>query len=221
MFVILATLQSLSQLSSVARTAQTIWTITATMNALVFVPDSISITVGDSVNFSLASTHDAVEVSEATWQVNGNTSNGGFQVPFGGGLVLPTQLGVGIHYYVCTPHAASGMKGRIFVTAPTSVRDEPRSIPEAFQLFQNYPNPFNPSTVIEYQLSSAGNVNVSIYNFLGQHVRVLYSGDLPSGAHSHRWDSKDDRGIPVTTGTYFYQVKVDGRVQTKKALLIK
>ncbi|MBI4429690.1 MAG: T9SS type A sorting domain-containing protein [Ignavibacteriales bacterium] len=219
MCVIPATFFSVSQPSSVSRTSQTTWTITATINALVFVPDSISITFGDSVNFSLASPHDAVEVSEATWQVNGNTSNGGFQVPFGGGLAA--QLGVGVHYYVCTPHAASGMKGRIFVTAPTSVRDEPRSIPGVFQLFQNYPNPFNPSTVIEYLLLSPGNVTVAIYNSLGKRVRVLYSGDLPSGTHSHRWDSKDDQGSLMATGIYFYQVNVGGLVQTRKALLLK
>jgi len=188
---------------------------------LVFVPDSITINLGDSVSFSLTSIHNAIEVSQATWLANGNTSNGGFQVPFGGGLVLPAQLGLGVHYYVCSPHAAMGMKGRIFVINANSVRDDQQIGPKDFQLFQNYPNPFNPSTTIEYQISLHGNVNISIYNSLGQLVRVLYSGDSAPGTHSILWDSKNDRGVSVTSGIYFYQIKIDELIRTKKALLIR
>ena len=81
-----------------------------------FVPASITINIGDSVNFIIANAHDAAEVSQSTWNANGNTLlPGGFKTPFGGGMVLPAQLGAGVHYYVCEPHAANGMKGTITV----------------------------------------------------------------------------------------------------------
>lgn len=80
---------------------------------LVYNPDSISITQGDAVQFQIGGSHDAREVSQATYNANGNTWNGGFQTAFGGGLVNLPNLGT--YYYVCTPHASFGMKGRIFV----------------------------------------------------------------------------------------------------------
>ncbi len=89
-----------------------------------FSPATITITLGDSVNFVISPAHDAREVSLTTWNANGNTAlTGGFQTPFGGGLVLPSQLGVGTHYYVCTPHASIGMKGQIIVQNTTGITE--------------------------------------------------------------------------------------------------
>ena len=86
-----------------------------------FSPDSVNITLGDSANFVLTNIHNALEVSQATWNANGTTAlSGGFSVPFGGGLVLPAQLTTGIHYYVCQAHAGMGMKGIIKVTNGTN-----------------------------------------------------------------------------------------------------
>ena len=83
-----------------------------------FSPSTVTITDGDSVKFLLTNAHDAREVNFTTYSTNGNTSlSGGFQTAFGGGTVLPAQLAVGAHYYVCTPHASIGMKGIIIVQA--------------------------------------------------------------------------------------------------------
>ncbi|WP_225154157.1 hypothetical protein, partial [Bradyrhizobium sp. NBAIM08] len=80
----------------------TTWTITNF--GFTFTPASITINPGDSVNFVIDSAHNAVEVSDTTWNANGNTAlPGGFLTPFGGGLILATQLGTGTHYYVCYP----------------------------------------------------------------------------------------------------------------------
>ena len=86
-----------------------------------FSPAAANITPGDSVNFLLANIHNAVEVSQSTWNADGTTAlAGGFSVAFGGGLVLPAQLTVGTHYYVCLAHAGMGMKGTITVTNGTN-----------------------------------------------------------------------------------------------------
>lgn len=87
---------------------------TVTFSGLSFSPALITITEGDTVVFVLSAIHNAVEVSQSTWNANGTTPlGGGFSVPFGGGEVVPS--GVGTHYYICTNHAASSMKGRIIV----------------------------------------------------------------------------------------------------------
>ena len=144
------------------------WTITS--SGLTFSPDSITIDAGDSVLFQIAVVHNAVEVSQATWNANGNTPLPGFQLPQGGGLVLPAQLGIGVHYYVCQPHASSGMKGRIFVVSPSAVTNA--SFPA--DRIKIYPNPAKDKlSVIGYQSSEKS--NIGIYDILGQKV---YSENL-------------------------------------------
>ena len=100
----------------------TVWPVSNMGNT--FSSATITINFGDTVNFLISGSHDAREVSLMTWNANGNTALfGGFQTNFGGGMVYPTQLGVGSHYYVCTPHASMGMKGIIIVqncSAPIS-----------------------------------------------------------------------------------------------------
>ena len=86
---------------------------TVTNSGFTFTPSLLTVNAGDTVRFQLDSIHNAVEVSQATWDANGNTSNGGFAVDFGGGDVVFNTPGT--YYYVCTVHASMGMKGRIVV----------------------------------------------------------------------------------------------------------
>jgi plastocyanin len=90
-----------------------------------FSPATLTIQSGDNVSFVLEAMHNAVEVSKSTWDANGTTPlAGGFSVAFGGGEVLPAQLPDGTHWYVCTTHAAVGMKGIIIVGTPTGIEDK-------------------------------------------------------------------------------------------------
>lgn len=105
-------------LCSILNMYATIWTVTNSGNT--FSPSTVTITQGDTVLFQLAGAHNAQEVSQTTWNANGNSPVIGFQTNFGGGTV--TGLTTGTHYYVCSPHASMGMKGRIIVNpAPTVV----------------------------------------------------------------------------------------------------
>ena len=79
-----------------------------------FSPADVTINVGDSVQWQLAGIHDVVEVTQNTWNANGNTPKvGGFSTGFGGGTV--TFNTPGTYFYVCSPHASIGMKGKITV----------------------------------------------------------------------------------------------------------
>ena len=99
-----------------------------TNSGFTFSPTITTIHLGDNVNFTLDANHNAVEVSAATWNANGSTTNGGFNLAFGGGLVSASQLGVGTHYYVCQPHASMGMKAKIVVVESTDVPETKTSM---------------------------------------------------------------------------------------------
>jgi plastocyanin len=89
-----------------------------------FSPASLTIEAGDNVTFVLESIHSVIEVSKATWDVNGTTPlPGGFTLPLGGGELTPAQLPVGSHWYVCGVHGPSGMKGVIIVSAVTAIAE--------------------------------------------------------------------------------------------------
>jgi len=90
-----------------------------------------------------------------------------------------------------------------------------------YDLSQNRPNPFNPQTTIEYTLEKRAHVAVSIYNILGEHVRTLIDDVMPAGIHMAVWNGKDTQGLDVATGVYFYHLKTEGFVQTKKMLLLR
>lgn len=97
--------------------------------------------------------------------------------------------------------------------------DAPR--PMVYSLSQNYPNPFNPATVIRYALPEASRVELRIYNILGQPVRKLLDGELPAGVYEVLWEGNDESGRPVSSGTYFYQIRAGDFIQAKKMQLIK
>jgi plastocyanin len=99
-----------------------IWTITN--SGLSFSPSTITINPEDTVVFSIAGIHQVREVNETDWNANGSTAlPGGFETPSGGGMILPSQLGLGTHFYVCVPHAESGIKGKIIVQTATGINE--------------------------------------------------------------------------------------------------
>ncbi len=95
------------------------------------------------------------------------------------------------------------------------------SAPESFEVQQNYPNPFNPETRIRFQLPASGTVALIVFDALGQEVRHLVAGHMKTGFHEIVWDARDDAGVPVGSGLYFYQVRFEGFRQVRKMLLIR
>ena len=92
-----------------------------------------------------------------------------------------------------------------------------------FALHQNYPNPFNPKTIISWQLAVGSDVDLSIYNVLGQKVTTVVAGKQKAGFHMIEWDARG-----VASGVYFYCLRVSEApaggekfVRTRKMLLIK
>ena len=100
---------------------------------------------------------------------------------------------------------------------PDAVEIEPdRDLPLSFMLDQNYPNPFNPSTTITYQVPNPAEVELSIYNLLGQKVATLVSKKQPAGQYQVEWDASG-----LASGIYYYMIKAGEFRQVKKMVLVR
>ena len=97
----------------------------------------------------------------------------------------------------------------------------PDGTPVTFALAQNYPNPFNPSTTIKFTTDKVAEANLTIYNILGQKVRVLYNEVAAPGQTQLVWDATNDFGQPVTSGVYFYTLTIGERQETAKMILMR
>jgi len=95
------------------------------------------------------------------------------------------------------------------------------TLPGQFALDDNYPNPFNPETNISFTIPNNGNINLSVYNIIGQKVYTLVEGYQPAGNHSVQWNGLDQNGNQVSSGIYFYSLKTNSGLITKSMVLLK
>jgi len=88
--------------------------------------------------------------------------------------------------------------------------------PLNYELSQNYPNPFNPSTTIKFSIPEKGNVNLLVYNILGEEVAILLNEVKEAGVHTINFDAAE-----LKSGIYFYRLQAADFVETKKMILMK
>ena len=91
-----------------------------------------------------------------------------------------------------------------------------KNVIKKFQLYQNYPNPFNPKTLIQYSFPKNGQVSLKVYDLSGTEIATLIEGIQQAGNHFVIFD-----GSNLASGVYFYQLKTDQLIQTKKLILLK
>ena len=106
-------------------------------------------------------------------------------------------------------------------TNPDDCLDADDNLPTEFGLSQNFPNPFNPSTNISFDVSDGGNVEIIIYDILGNYVRTLISGYYAQGRYNVAWDGTDKSNEVVASGIYIYQLIYDAGVISKKMTLLR
>ncbi|MFA7330181.1 MAG: FlgD immunoglobulin-like domain containing protein [Candidatus Delongbacteria bacterium] len=109
---------------------------------------------------------------------------------------------------------------RLDVLDANTIVDDPAQ-PAAFRLEPNRPNPFNPETTLRFTLAQAGPVRLEVFNLAGQRVRVLQDGELDAGAHSLRFDARDEAGRELASGLYLYRLSAAGRQETSRMLLLR
>lgn len=109
----------------------------------------------------------------------------------------------------------------VTVEPVVGIGNEPLAPVTTFDLFQNFPNPFNPETVISYQLPTSANVELTIFNLLGQPVRTLVQAPQASGRYQVKWDGRNENGAAVASGLYFYRLRAGSFVETHKMMLMR
>ena len=123
------------------------------------------------------------------------------------------------------PYSATvvGGLGTIIHAEPDSiiivgVEEQPQQniIPSQFVLEQNYPNPFNPGTTIQFSIPGQSFVKLEVFNTLGEKVASLVSAELNTGTYKYEWDAGS-----LSSGIYFYRLKTENFIQTKKLMLMK
>jgi len=112
----------------------------------------------------------------------------------------------------------------------TNVESNSSEIPSSFKLEQNYPNPFNPSTKIKFTISQSplhggdgrgGLVTLKVYDILGNQVATLVNKELPAGEYEVEFSAIGGDASSLSSGMYFYTLRVEGFFETKKMILLK
>jgi hypothetical protein len=104
---------------------------------------------------------------------------------------------------------------------PSGVEEDIEALPGSFLLAQNYPNPFNASTVIAFNLPKPAPVVLEVYNLPGQLVRTVVRGIGTTGRNQIVWDGLDWEGSRVSSGVYFYRLRVGAWSETRRMSLIR
>lgn len=99
--------------------------------------------------------------------------------------------------------------------------DYETTLPREYILNQNHPNPFNAGTAISFELPERADLNITVYNILGQPVAVIAQGSFPAGSHTIEWNGKSENGSELSSGIYFYRMTAGQNVFVKKMVILK
>jgi hypothetical protein len=101
-------------------------------------------------------------------------------------------------------------------TLLVGVEDETNVMPSDYKLEQNYPNPFNPTTSIRYSIPEKSAVELTVFNQLGEFIQTLVNEEKSAGNYEITFNAQN-----LSSGVYFYQIKANNFVSTKKLVLLK
>ena len=116
---------------------------------------------------------------------------------------------------------ANPLVGKIYIYSYkklTEVKDNIKNLPENLKLYQNYPNPFNPSTIINYQLTMNNFASIKVYNVLGKEIATLVNKYQTAGMHKIEFDADK---YQLSSGIYFYELKIKDNALYKKMVLLR
>ena len=123
-----------------------------------------------------------------------------------------------ISNFLVSPEGLGGPSA--FTCDPTGT-EVPQDTSGDIDLGQNYPNPFTPSTTITYDARGTAGVQIVVFNSLGQEIVTLVDAAPAAGPQSVVWDGRDRFGNEVGAGTYFYEIRADGRTESRKMIRVR
>ncbi len=183
------------------------------------VDDNLPVAAAENHEVSQWTTVDWLGWRLVEWQLNDPGAAGTWL----GDGVLAGQLR--FDSFQLTHEAGDATQGRIFfdnlrlvrkTTFPVSVTGADPQLPRQYRLLQNYPNPFNPSTTIAFELPENGFTTLKIFDLLGREVGTLLEEDKNAGDHRIVFDA-----AALASGIYIYQLRVNGRILSKRMLFLK
>lgn len=177
-------------------------TVIVTNSGNTFIPEEITIELGDTVLFNITSYHNAVEVSQSTWDANGTTPNGGFDIAYGGGELVLNSTGT--FYYVCTPHASLGMKGIINVTSTVTSLDQGTAEDNSKAALNVYPNPVSDMMYLNFNVSKQSGISIDIVDITGRTTQNLINSQYDAGTYTETVNLSN-----LSPGRYFILFKSD------------
>jgi len=136
--------------------------------------------------------------------------NEGLDTRYGSAITMIPPSDTNRIYLATTPRSVWA-----FTKTETSIDDE-ISPPDKFLALSNYPNPFNSSTIIKFAINKTDNINLDIYNLLGQHIETVFQGKMQPGKHTCTWDAS-----AYPSGVYFARIKTSESTKDIKMVLLK
>ncbi len=111
--------------------------------------------------------------------------------------------------------------GRAYFGVTSGIFQDPVELVQQFELEPNFPNPFNGETWFRLRVQANQSITVAIFDLRGRQVKRFAPRIYPSGEYLFRWDGKDDHGLPVSSGVYFYVARSGGHSQIRKMVLMR
>lgn len=183
------------------------------MVGLTFVPDSLTITEGDTVLWINQSAISHTSTS-GTGGVHDSIWDSGF-IAAGDSFSLSFDTLVGTFPYFCIPHWNLGMVGVIF-SQSVGIEDDNSDKKGNILIYRNFPNPFLTQTKIKYEVSKPGEVDIEIYSITGRLIRTITKRYTHPGTHYAQWDGKNSEGFTMTGGVYFIRFTFENTVFIQK-----
>jgi hypothetical protein len=138
-------------------------------------------------------------------------------------LDLDKITGISFEFHMYPPQDSAIAEGTILLDnlvlgdKTTAIHDNHNQInPGSFRLEQNYPNPFNPVTRITYTVPATSNISLIVYDALGREIKSLVNEEKSPGNYTVQFDGTD-----LSSGIYFYVMKANNFIETKKLILLK
>ena len=120
-----------------------------------------------------------------------------------------------------TNYTVNNEPGFFATTNVTIKNNELSSIPLKYNFSQNYQNPFNPSTTIRYEIPKISRVTLTVFNLLGEKIKMLVDVEMQAGRYSVLWNGQNESGKKIPSGLYFYQLQAGEFSRTCKMLMTK
>jgi plastocyanin len=187
---------------------------TVSVSGMQFTPSTIQAASGDQIHIILPPTYSFTQVSKSVWINNQNIPlSGGIQFLPGSGGGIFTFSGMDTLYFVSSPHAAIGVKGKIVVTSLSGLRDPLTSKISDINLF---PNPGKETATLSFYLPKPGIVEVNMFNAIGKKTKTLtLNKNLTEGEHSLQLDLG---GLPQ--GMYFVEITFSNHKFVKRLYVV-